>query len=312
MTVTGIITGNTSAVSENEISMRWMEQIFPKKSAEKRQSWLDILQKNEFDTFEDLQHLDDWSSLALPLAIEMALKAALKSASADAEIQSNPIPEAAIAAPAPEPLTQLDCIVMDVSASMRARSTIDPDKTREDVSKLLFHTMVDKLVSLELSHAVGILAFGQNLTPVAMTREYERFHDELGRLDANQGRTRLWDAVYQAALMLCDYSAAHPAAPGDPPRALRVFCLTDGEDNCSGKAPWQVAQFLQQRGVTLDAIPVAGANRTLQAVAAASGGQCFEVVSQEQGVGPRQVHRAHICIVLYCNRFDHFVIDAIG
>ena len=47
---------------------------------------------------------------------------------------------------------QLDCIVIDVSGSMRARSHVDPLKTREDVSKVLFHTMVDKLVCLELRY----------------------------------------------------------------------------------------------------------------------------------------------------------------
>ena len=30
------------------------------------------------------------------------------------------------------PVTQVDCIVMDISSSMRARSRVDIDKTRED------------------------------------------------------------------------------------------------------------------------------------------------------------------------------------
>ena len=43
-------------------------------------------------------------------------------------------------APPPRAVEQVDVVVMDVSASMRSRSTLDPDKTREDVSKMLFHT----------------------------------------------------------------------------------------------------------------------------------------------------------------------------
>ena len=65
----------------------------------------------------------------------------------------------------------------------------------------------------------------------------------------------------------------------------RVFVLTDGEDNASRKAPWEVAQFLQRHDIVLDAIPLADHNPTLGALCAAAGGLCFEVLSQEQGLG---------------------------
>ena len=136
------------------------------------------------------------------------------------------VPPPAAAAPA---ITQCDIIVIDISASMRAHSSLDPDeghagtadgsvsgsdydpsaretttstrRTREDISKILFHTMIDKTLVFELSHSVGLLAFGKEVLPMAITNEYERFHDELGRLDAGQ----------------CGTNRAHPCLPPPTP-----------------------------------------------------------------------------------------------
>lgn len=251
----------------------WLEALFPAKAAGKRADWLVTLQQNEFDTKTELAALDTtgWDALPLPIAVKSAMRQALAvqpEGTQPPPAEQLVVAGAAAEAPAKEAaVTQLDCVVMDISGSMRARSTLDCDemqdgrpysgKTREDVSKVLFHTMIDKTLVFELSHAVGLLAFGERLTPVAITTEYERFHDELGRLDANQGRTKLWDAVAAAADMLTSYAATH-GIPDEAPR--RVFVLTDGEDNASAKPAWAVAKQLQEQHVVLDAIPLAGAN----------------------------------------------------
>lgn len=260
----------------------WIFTLFPKKPLAKRQAWLQVLIDNEFETTNDLRSLDGsaWDSLDLPLAIKSTIRQSL----AKAETQTEPtIGHHRVASSLPEDaVVQVDCIVMDISGSMRARSAIDQDKTREDVSKMLFHTLVDKLIALELSHVVGLLAFGETVTPtIGVTREYERFHDELGRLDANENRTRLYDSILKAAEMIEEFSATQTGAST---AHKRIFVLTDGADNASQNAPWHVAQFLQQRGIVLDAIPLAGANSTLHALCASAGGLCFDVVSQEQGV----------------------------
>eukprot|EP01006_Ploeotia_vitrea_P010541 TRINITY_DN27377_c0_g1_i1.p1 TRINITY_DN27377_c0_g1~~TRINITY_DN27377_c0_g1_i1.p1 ORF type:complete len:529 (-),score=52.46 TRINITY_DN27377_c0_g1_i1:26-1558(-) len=268
------------------ISAEWLAALFPTKEEHKRLSWLKTLSDNEFETLSDLLPLrdSDWDSLSLPLAIKTRLREAVTFPTSSAPTMSITQPLVP-ASPQPE-VTQVDCIVIDVSSSMRARSTIDCDKTREDVSKLLFHTLVDKLVGLELSHAVGLIAFGAEITPVGVTREYERFHDELGRLNANQGRTKLYDAILDAAKVVNVYTNDNVLNTQTAKPLKRVFVLTDGEDNASEHAPWQVAQFLQQHEIVLDAIPVAGNARVLQSISAATeGGLCFEVVSQEQGVG---------------------------
>ncbi|CAM9220216.1 unnamed protein product [Ectocarpus fasciculatus] len=187
--------------------------------------------------------------------------------------------------PLPPPLiSQIDCVVMDISGSMRATSNIDVDKTREDVSKMLFHTLMDKLICLELSHSVGLLAFGARLTPFPMTREYEQFHDILGRLDANEGGTMLYDAINNAADLIDQYALQNEGTL-EPGCVKRVFVLTDGDDNQSKMLPWSVAQSLQQRGVVLDAIPLAGGSqKILQAMCHACSGVCFLAHSQEQAV----------------------------
>jgi len=189
--------------------------------------------------------------------------------------------------PDEDEISQIDIVVIDISSSMKARSNIDVDKTREDVSKMLFHTIMDKLLSLELSHVVGLLAFGKNVLPVNITREYERFHDDLGRLDAREHATRLYDSVYAAAEMIETYMSDHPELSSSArasPIVKRIFVLTDGEDNASTRKPWEVTKFLQERRIVLDTIPVAGVNKVLYSMCTATYGLSFDVTSQEQGI----------------------------
>lgn len=180
-------------------------------------------------------------------------------------------------------LQQLDCIVLDVSRSMKVRSTVDPLMTREDLSKLVFHTMVDGLLALELEHAVGLVAFGADLELVDPTPRYEEFHTRLGRMDANQGRTKLFDAIMAGAEMLVAFKEKN-AARLEERVALRVFALTDGEDNASLQQPWAVAAFMQRHDIVLDAFPMAQFSRELFTMTKATRGTCVGVTSIEQGV----------------------------
>jgi ubiquitin-conjugating enzyme E2 D/E len=180
-------------------------------------------------------------------------------------------------------LQQIDCIVLDISRSMKARSSIDPLMTREDLSKMVFHTMVDSFLCLELEHAIGLLAFGASVEPFAITRQYEEFHTTLGRLDATHGKTKLYDAIKAAGEMVLAYRDACQSEleAGAP---MRIFALTDGEDNASTNEAWEVARWLQDHGIVLDAFPMALKNSKLHAMATASGGTCVTVASIEQGM----------------------------
>lgn len=276
------------------IDTNFIHYLFPNKPQEKIKKWIMTLQVEEIETLRDLDALDppSWEALNLPLAVKAVLKNhvleirsdELRQPEKDITITSNPQKA--------RPISQIDIIVIDISCSMKSRSKIDVDKTREDVSKMLFHTLIDKLMCLELSHVVGLIAFGENVTPINITTEYEKFHDELGRLDANECSTKLYDSIFSAAEMIEMYlqdnqhfQSLGPSCDDSESSIMkRIFVLTDGDDNSSKKAPWQVAQFLQQRKIVLDAIPVAGLNKVLYSMCRASGGFCFDVVSQEQGM----------------------------
>ena len=272
------------------ISEASLTRIFPAKPRAKILAWLKIFQDNEFDALSDLHTLNEssWDKLKLPLAISSKLKTIATALNEQKSINGKLSTGSAILTnevSTPEPLiSQIDCVVIDISSSMRARSSLDLDKTREDVSKMLFHTLMDKLISLELSHAVGLLAFGDKITPIPITREYERFHDELGRLDAREGSTKLYDAIFHAAEHLETFAATNVSQMHND-CIKRIFVLTDGEDNASRYAPWQVAQFLQQKRIILDAIPLAGGSqKVLRSMCAASKGIFCHVQDQEQAM----------------------------
>lgn len=113
----------------------------------------------EFDTVESLSKCSDaaWAALPLPLAIKDILH--------DAVSKINTTVEPAEETPKTGDtrlLTQLDVIVFDISASMTSKSC-DPENTRLGAAKILFHTMVDKLVGHECPHSLGLVLFGERL-----------------------------------------------------------------------------------------------------------------------------------------------------
>ncbi|KAH3743846.1 Ubiquitin-conjugating enzyme [Pelomyxa schiedti] len=267
-----------------------------------------------------------WDALHLPLAVKDALKAAicdLKSPAASAAtptptpITTAPPTPTAVATPAPlclapitpsvstpaknlpisapatrndtRPLTQIEMVVFDISSSMNSSSfdPTPPPKTRLELAKTFFHTMVDKLSALELAHALGLVTFGERVSVTEFTREYERFQDTLGNAEANENATKLYDAIMTGAKKILAYAQKNRAnlATGDDECKLRLFCLTDGEDNASTTPYWRVAQFLQQNHIILDAFPLASMNKNLQQMTEATGGLCLKVVDVERGVG---------------------------
>lgn len=292
----------TTLATTANIDEIWLSGLFPHVEKQKIKECIAILHANEFEVFDDLTVLDGngWESLELPLDIKSGMRLYIAHYlanihhRAEEETGNHTATEVEVAAVDSEPvatssftpslINQIDCVVIDISGSMTSPSSLDRDKTREDVSKILFHSLMDKLISLELPHAVGLLAFGEKLTPFAITREYEQFHDELGRLNANEGATMLYDSIVSAGEMIESYMSANASLIDHTQVRKRVFVLTDGDDNRSKKVPWQVAQYLQEHQIQLDAIPVAGRNFALQVLTIASGGMCFDVTSEGQAM----------------------------
>lgn len=271
-----------STSDDQSVTEDWMRTLFPEKPSEKLQCWTKILQEEEICTVSAMRALraEDWQQLGLPLAVRSVLQKYVEELPSISKINTS----GPLVVGDTRPITQLDIIVMDVSCSMKAKSAIDRLKTREDISKIFFLTLIDKLIGFELPHVVGLISFGQNIYPIGeMTRDFDRFQDELGRLDANEGATKLWDSIMEAANMLCLYEKENSDKLATE-YSRRIFVLTDGEDNSSQCQPWELASVLQQRKIFLDAIPVAGPNQKLQAVSRASGGQAVCVTSEEQGL----------------------------
>lgn len=273
----------------------WLKNILPHKDDSKIREWLQVLQSNEFESEEDLQSLSDtdWEQLPLPLSVRSKIKSSVR-ATAEAvavtvqmqNLSSDLLDTSVAPSTVSTPLiSQIDCVVVDISGSMKARSKLDDLKTREDVSKMLFHSLMDKIIALELNHAVGLLAFGQTFSTFDITTEYERIHDHLGRLDANQNRTILYDAIDVAADMINEFVAQNnDTVENADILKKRIFVLTDGQDNGSKLKPSDVARKLQEQGIILDAIPLATTGKTLQAMAIASGGLYFDVISEVQAM----------------------------
>ena len=105
------------------------------------------LREEEFETVSDLRCLNDsdWANLKLPLFVKTRLRNTVqaglcKADTVDGQAAHNAASASgglSVGASAPTALTQLDVVVMDVSYSMKSRSSLDQDKTREDVSKVL-------------------------------------------------------------------------------------------------------------------------------------------------------------------------------
>jgi ubiquitin-conjugating enzyme E2 D/E len=176
-------------------------------------------------------------------------------------------------------------VVFDISSSMKSRS-FDPLNNRLGTAKILFHAMVDKLVGHELPHALGLVLFGQNIKVMPFVRDYEAFHDTLGNAEAVENVTKLYDAIYKAGEEIVKFATDYSSllSSGDEVCKFRIFCLTDGEDNASTLKYWNVAKYLQEHKIILDAIPLHVVNPTLQAMTAATGGLCLNVSDMEKGV----------------------------
>eukprot|EP01126_Amoeba_proteus_P061388 TRINITY_DN8238_c0_g6_i6.p1 TRINITY_DN8238_c0_g6~~TRINITY_DN8238_c0_g6_i6.p1 ORF type:complete len:317 (-),score=94.62 TRINITY_DN8238_c0_g6_i6:626-1576(-) len=158
----------------------------------------------------------------------------------------------------------------------------DPLNTRLGAAKILFHTMVDKLVGHECPHALGLVLFGERTHWFPFTRDYESFHGTLGDASADEYSTKLYDSIQFAAEKLLQFRQNNSRLLSSECK-YRIFCLTDGEDNASHIPYWKVAQFLQQNQLVLDSIPLATDNEKLLKMAMATGGLTLKVVDLQKG-----------------------------
>eukprot|EP01123_Difflugia_compressa_P000239 TRINITY_DN10331_c0_g1_i1.p1 TRINITY_DN10331_c0_g1~~TRINITY_DN10331_c0_g1_i1.p1 ORF type:complete len:542 (+),score=96.15 TRINITY_DN10331_c0_g1_i1:31-1656(+) len=301
-----------TSINSNTPLSDLIENTFTNKPADKRQAWLKVLLDEEFETVGDLIHATDqaWSSLQLPIAIRDTLRRTITSSTATiattaaststATTTTTPTSTSTTTTTATttsgshdhtrglidtRPLTQIDVVAFDVSSSMRSKS-FDPDNSRLGSAKILFHTMVDKLVGHELPHTLGLVLFGSSIQTFPFVRDYEAFHDTLGNAEANEHSTKLFDGIKKAGDEIIKFRKENISILSKEEGCKsRIFCLTDGEDNASNQSYWEVAKFLQENDIILDVFPLATNNPTLQSMAVATGGLCLNVNDMEKGVG---------------------------
>ncbi|KAM9988269.1 hypothetical protein ACTFIZ_003633 [Dictyostelium cf. discoideum] len=187
-------------------------------------------------------------------------------------------------------IKQIDMIVLDVSCSMAGVAYDGSSKpgfiemNRSEVSQAFFQTMLDKYVSFEVPVVAGLVLFGQKIdTAFEISRNFDSFSQELGEVVANQGSTRLYEAIYHAATEIVNYRN-NPKVKLAPDVCCRIFLLTDGQDT-SNINPYNVYQYLKPLNIILDAIPIGRVdNGTLSTLTKATGGSCFMANSTQEGV----------------------------
>ncbi|CAE7672334.1 unnamed protein product [Symbiodinium sp. CCMP2592] len=160
---------------------------------------------------------------------------------------------------------------------------------RLTVVKQLFNAFIDRSLAYNNPCAIGLICFGSSVEEhCELTPAYESFRDSISEVKPD-GDTRLFDALQMAAEKLDSWKAQELSKPGPgrkakPPK-LRLVVLSDGCDTSSVKEAPQVAQFLQSKGVVVDAVMIGNeTDPDLHAVCKASGGYVFRPASLQDAV----------------------------
>ncbi|EMD32681.1 hypothetical protein CERSUDRAFT_118447, partial [Gelatoporia subvermispora B] len=161
--------------------------------------------------------------------------------------------------------------------AMERLRTSSKTMSRLDVVKQAFESFVDKLEAFDHPIAVGLVTFGRQVTQVQdVTVLKEQFRESMKNIKAD-GDTPLYDSIGIAHSMLTNFRNEHPHA------ALRIICLTDGQDVGSALGAHTVAKRLQKSRVLLDSMVVHSEHEShmLHSIAVATGGYSFIVEKLE-------------------------------
>lgn len=184
------------------------------------------------------------------------------------------------------PIELVQVILLDVSGSMETKTALASRQVldRREIAKVFFGAFIDKEIAYGMPHALGLVTFGDRVTvELDVTRDYESFVTQFGKIEALQPATHCWDAVSKAVDLLDVFCKGHAAelAPG---YQKRILCLSDGEDSTSNITVDVALKKLLDHGVIFDSIPIEGSHNHMRGLSNASGGMCFVVKSYEEGV----------------------------
>eukprot|EP00930_Biecheleria_cincta_P021660 TRINITY_DN1598_c0_g3_i1.p1 TRINITY_DN1598_c0_g3~~TRINITY_DN1598_c0_g3_i1.p1 ORF type:complete len:1717 (-),score=297.72 TRINITY_DN1598_c0_g3_i1:314-4999(-) len=170
---------------------------------------------------------------------------------------------------------------LELCKSQQASSSGPQPISRLDAVKACFTGFTGRLAAYQFPVELGLVTFASQ---VNMSSSISPLFAEFGRsLDhvKAEGDTALYQAISSALDMLEEWRSQK----GNPSLALRVICLSDGQDTDSSILPQSVANHLRRIGAVLDAVHI-GSNpmdMNLKRLAKASGGYIFK---------PRSIHDA--------------------
>lgn len=152
--------------------------------------------------------------------------------------------------------------------------------SRLDVAKQAFEALVNKSEAFDHPVGIGLVTFGREVREVqGVTLLKRKFRHALQTVGTD-GDTPLYDSLVVGRSMLERFKAQNPSA------ALRIICLTDGEDVGSRVTAAAVAAQLQRSGIILDSIVVqtSALVNAIHPIAVATGGYSFKVDTVEQAL----------------------------
>lgn len=148
-------------------------------------------------------------------------------------------------------------------------------------AKLALQCLADRIETLDLPHATGLMLFGSDVTvPCALTPLLELFSTATSkareaRADARGGTTRLVAALHQAAQRLADFGARHVCK-------LSVLLISDGDDTSRDSA-FDALRLLRDADVVVDLVVLGGARAgEAAALAEATGGTVYHPQSDSE------------------------------
>ncbi|EED85029.1 predicted protein, partial [Postia placenta Mad-698-R] len=153
--------------------------------------------------------------------------------------------------------------------------------SRLDVAKQAFEALVNKSEAFDHPVGIGLVTFGREVREV-QTDGDTPLYDSLVVGRSMLERFKAQASSYQILLLtdLTDPMEKNPSA------ALRIICLTDGEDVGSRVTAAAVAAQLQRSGIILDSIVVqtSALVNAIHPIAVATGGYSFKVDTVEQAL----------------------------
>eukprot|EP01084_Bolivina_argentea_P090240 162641_1 len=168
-------------------------------------------------------------------------------------------------------------VVFDRSSSMTEKcfSKNKHALTRLEVIKECWHAFINRSTAYDFPNEIGLILFDTIVEKACdITSSYEKFLRKVETIETT-GTTALRDAIEEAVQLLIKWKNNKVKKRQRKDTKLRIIALTDGLDNESSINENDVAKLLNKHNIILDAISIGSHNKSLHAMAKATGGYIF-------------------------------------